>query len=74
MLNLHHTEVIQSTIVDWIEPITLKKHNLQLFSATECARNNILKNAIIIDNVVGSIFSSCCYSVVCCGYKWATCF
>jgi hypothetical protein len=69
MLDLHHTEIIHSSVVDWIEPITLKKHNLQLFSATEHVLNNILKNTIIVDNVTDSIFTTCYYSVVCCGCK-----
>jgi hypothetical protein len=46
MLDLHHTELINSSVVDWIKPITLKKHNLQLFSTTECVLNNILKNDV----------------------------
>jgi hypothetical protein len=57
MLDLHHTELIHSSAVDWIKLITLKKHNLQLFSTT--VLNNILKNAIIVGNVVGSIFTTC---------------
>jgi hypothetical protein len=69
MVDLHHTEVIHSIVIDWIESITLKKRNLQLFSATEYVLNNILKNVIIVGNMTGSIFATCYYSVVCCGCK-----
>jgi hypothetical protein len=34
VLDLHHTEIIHSSAIDWIKLITLKKHNPQLFSAT----------------------------------------
>jgi hypothetical protein len=57
MLHLHHTKIIHSSVVDWIEPITLKKHNLQLFSTTERVLNNILKNDVIVGNMAGSIFA-----------------
>jgi hypothetical protein len=59
VLDLHHIELIHSSVVDWIKPITLKKHNLQLFSTTECVLNNILKNAIIVGNMADSIFATC---------------
>jgi hypothetical protein len=51
MFDLHHTELIHSTVVDWIKPTTLKKHNLQFFSITECVLNNILKNAVIVGSL-----------------------
>jgi hypothetical protein len=69
MLDLHHTEIDHFCVVDCIKSITLKKHNPQLFSANECILNNILKNAIIVGNVAGSIFATCYYSTVWCGYK-----
>jgi hypothetical protein len=59
MLDLHHTEVIHSNVVDWIKPIILKKHSIQLFSTNERVLNNILKNAIIVGKVDGSIFATC---------------
>jgi hypothetical protein len=59
VLDLHHTKLIHSSVVDWIKPITLKKHNLQLFSTTKRVLNNILKNVVIVDNVTGSIFAIC---------------
>jgi hypothetical protein len=72
VLNLYHTEVIHSSVVDWIEPITLEKHNLQLFSVTECVLNNILKNTIIVSNMTGSIFTTCYYFTIYCGCKWSS--
>jgi hypothetical protein len=68
----HHTKIIFSSIVDWIQSITLKKHNPQLFSATERVLNNIVKNDIIVGNVTGSIFATSYYSDVYCGCKWMT--
>jgi hypothetical protein len=67
MLNLYHTEIIHSSVIDWIKLITLKEHSPQLFSATEHVLKNILKNAIIVNNVANSIFTTCYYSVVRCG-------
>jgi hypothetical protein len=72
MLDLHHTEIIHSSVVHWIKPITLKKHNPQLFSAMERVLNNILKNDIVVGNVAGSVFATFYYSAVCSGCKWTT--
>jgi hypothetical protein len=72
MFDLHHTEIIHSGAVDWIKPITSKKHNTWLFGTTERILKNILKNAIIVGNVASSIFTTWYYSAVCCGYKWMT--
>jgi hypothetical protein len=72
MFDLYHTKLIHSSAVDWIKPITLKKHNLQLFSTTERVLNNILKNVVIVGNVASSIFITCYLSAVCCGCKWMT--
>jgi hypothetical protein len=48
MLHLHHTKIIQSGAIDWIKPITFKKHIFQLFVATERVLNDFLKYAIIV--------------------------
>jgi hypothetical protein len=46
MFDLHHTEIIHSSVIHWIKLITLKKYNHQLFSTTERVLKNILKNVI----------------------------
>jgi hypothetical protein len=56
ILDLHHTEINHSSVVDWIKLITLKKHNTQLFGATERILDNILKNAIIVSNMTCNMF------------------
>jgi hypothetical protein len=69
VVDLHHIKIIHSSVVDWIKPMTLKKHNPQHFSTTERVLNNILKNAIIVGNVASSIFTTYYYSAVCCACK-----
>jgi hypothetical protein len=46
--HLHHTKIIHSSVIDWIKPIIFKKHNFQLFGATERVLNNFLKYAIVV--------------------------
>jgi hypothetical protein len=48
MLHLHHTKIIHFGAIDWIKPITLKKHNFQLFGATERVLNDFFKYVIVV--------------------------
>jgi hypothetical protein len=47
VLYLHHTKIIHFDVVDWIKPITFKKHSFQLFGATEGVLNDFFKYAIV---------------------------
>jgi hypothetical protein len=60
MLDLHHTEIIHTIAVDWIETITFKKHNLQLFGAPEHVTSPVVRLCVIMPRMM----AIACYLVL----------
>jgi hypothetical protein len=60
MLDLHHTEIIHTIAVDWIETITFKKHNLQLFGAPEHVTSPAVRLCVIMPRMM----AIACYLVL----------
>jgi hypothetical protein len=50
MLDLHYTEIIHSTLVDWIKPIKLTKHNPLIMVIFKLKYNNLILKEIMVLN------------------------